>query len=277
MKLSEEQNEELNHIKDEVRKLSPQIFVGVESGIYEKPIPNATSVLLELGGQYFVVTAGHVLASELNIGFALEKKFYPLHKDLSFHYFDSDEQTLNNKFDIGIVKIEMDTVTALKSSGFQFLNYRRINFGSSQSIDNWYLLLGYPANRIKYNLANQSFSCKSYSLLTHEVVDWHEKLGLGREYKLVAKYQKRKTVRSDNGELTIGPVLEGLSGSGLWSRVDDVTKLTAIFTDWYREHNLLTATRISVVIEVIRQRYHLALPKIEDKNLELMISESFSD
>ncbi len=277
MRLLDQQNTKLNIFKSEISKFTPQIFVGKKSGIYTKPNPEATSVLLELNGHYFVVTAGHVLAHELSIGFALGRKFYPLHQDLFFYYYDSDEQTINNKWDIGVVKIESDTVDALKQFGYQFINYNHLWLSTDHSPDNWYLLLGFPAGQIKHNKARRLFKCKPFSLITKEIDDMYPKLGIGQDYKLVVKYDRKRIERSDNGETIIGPELKGVSGSGLWWLADGVPKLAAIFTDWDRKLNLLTATRTNVIVEILRQRFQIDLPKIKNQDLENLISESFVD
>ena len=75
MKLFEQENVELSNFKNDILKFTPQIFTGVERGAYVKLVPEATSILLKLNGQYFVVTAGHVLESKENLGFALIRNF----------------------------------------------------------------------------------------------------------------------------------------------------------------------------------------------------------
>lgn len=277
MELSEQQNTELSNIKNDILKFTPQVFTGVERGAYIKPVPDATSILLELGGQYFVVTAGHVLESKENLGFALDKKFHPLHNDLFLCYYDADSRSINNKYDIGIVKLENDTVAALKNTGFKFLAYENISFTISHSSDNWYLLVGYPANSIKYDLQAKSFGCRSFSLLTHELVDKHVKFNVSNDHHLIMKYERRSAIRTDTGQSIIGHKIKGVSGSGVWCRDSNHTKLVGIFTEYDENSALLMATRIHVIVEILRQRFLIDLPKTEDENLETMIRESFTD
>lgn len=274
MKISAEINAKIRNEEVKILRYTPQIFIGIERERYIVPHPEASAVLLELGEQHFLLTAGHVLDNEENLGFALEGKFYPI-SDEFFYYYNKSTDTLNHKVDIGVVRLNQDIIDAFKNSGFNFLKYSQLSLSQPYSPGNCYLLAGYPANRKKLKISTGSFSCTPFFLSTREVIDDFKKLKVLKDYKLLLNYQKRKIINPHTGDKIQGPNLKGVSGSGIWYLNNGMSTLAGIFTDWHMDYNLLAATRIEVLIEAIRQSYMINIPKIENEFLENMIKESF--
>jgi hypothetical protein len=91
---------------EEILRFTPQIYLREHKRTDGKNIsPYASSILLEIGKQHFILTAGHVIAENdpEDLGIMIGNTFYILLGDV--RYINPYLNEESNKLDIAVIKI----------------------------------------------------------------------------------------------------------------------------------------------------------------------------
>jgi len=232
---------------------------------YRNVEPLGCGVMLFIQGEYFLVTAAHLLNSEMwgdlvmpgangatvslqgelctshlgnkersNIDFAI-LRFYPkMHRHFTIYDPILEDEILMNH---SIVKKDH------------------------------YLLAGYPIRKIKKTVGEKEFTFTAFKFLTHGLQDKRlNKNGFDKNIHALVAFQNKIQSFADGGIYrAVNP--QGISGSGLYfirefnqSQLNNMrVDLVGIMIENYVDKGFLAAFKIDVIIEVIRRDYGLKM------------------
>jgi hypothetical protein len=232
-------NTELNKLV--IGKIAPYTCQFLKQDTEKGLLPFASGVLAELGGNYYILTASHVIEdwSDSN------KLFVEIrggHVSVVGKAFGTEEN--EDKLDITYIKLK-PTIVPLLQDRYQFLTIDRFLEHSKSLIEADYCAYGYPVAYQKrqndhLKPLGMAHWCKSskdkvflhygFNPLTHYVIDIQ---GKGTNIK-TGVYEKIKSEHY------------GLSGGGLW-----YTQL-----DYKRDKFISDARLIGIMIEFRKGKYH---------------------
>lgn len=123
----------------------------------------------------------------------------------------------------------------------------------------WFILLGFPRSKVRYNFEKQSVGHRALSLLAKSIAT-KEYLACKAEHEkhIVLDFNREKAIQG--GERITAPSVRGVSGGMLlWApgiatkrRVSE-TRLAAIFIEWPSPKRVLISTRVGVHLELLRR------------------------
>jgi hypothetical protein len=237
-----------------------QVFSVTE---YDTPHPLGSGVLIRFGSYHFLVSAAHVLdhlrSSTLYIGgnVGLVEVRGTASSTISPTGVRADDT-----IDIGYVKLDESAVDELGS--VSFLGPDDLDPNDAPGPTNLYIGLGFPAKSSKKDLNQKIVRSRMISVTGSVNETMYAELGLQEESHILINYDRENMVR--DGVKQAAPKPEGMSGGGLWRfdatnlRPSRIGKLVGILTEYRDRKRYMLATRISVVIESIRNEY----PELRD-------------
>ena len=252
----------------EILTFTPQLFKKVDDKEPIRIYPEASSVLLRVDGVKFLLTAGHVLQNQdyTDIGVVVNDIFYILLGEVKF--FNPAESKTNDKIDLTVWKLE-DSVASDLEQKYNFLDLEQLDLNHSVAQEYRYILTGYPVTRSKIKKHIDKIKVDPFVYLTKEAdKDLYKKMDFEEHSNIILMYDKEiKTFGTKERRHNPKPI--GLSGSGLWFLPNFIVekgqrvpfKLAGIMTEWKKQQNVVIATRIHIVTELIRKHYELQLPE----------------
>ncbi|HMJ46802.1 MAG TPA: hypothetical protein VK498_05700 [Ferruginibacter sp.] len=244
-----------------------QFFYDNEKG---EPAPTGSGLLITLAGKYFMLTAAHVIAEDYNnIYIILPDKELRLGGVLHFTPLPESGKREDDKIDIAVMELE-DKVIAEISAAFKFITIENIQIGHKIIEMPYYLSVGYPATKTKKIWGKPEISAIPYPYQTEPESAFNfKKFGFKPASHIAVKFDG-KAISEKNMRIHKAPVLNGISGSGLWFLKDfanpDMLKnkqLVGLVIEGIKApgNQVIIATRIDLVTEFIRQHFNLEIPK----------------
>jgi hypothetical protein len=215
------------------------------------PFLVGSGILLRVADDLFLITAAHVIEENrendlYTIGqfgtTALEGRFYRNASEQKDH---SDEP-----FDIGVLHLNTDTVTALGQVNEVLPNQCAI--AEPRPTRRLHLIIGYPhtKNR-KLDLRKRKVFPKTFRYYTLPASPKrHGNHGLDTATHLLLDFERRHVMPFGGHDQT-APHPAGMSGGAVWTSCFRDPKLAGILTDWKHRDSFL-AVRISLAVEIIR-------------------------
>lgn len=235
---------------DFAKKFTCQLFYGLNC--------IGSGILLKIDDDYFLVSAAHVIEENKirQMFIPNGKEFIAIEGDFKGIALEEGQNREDDKIDLAVVKLATHVVIEI-SSIFEFLSLDRIDINHNISNLNDYCLYGFPNIWTEKIVENQEF--KSMPLFLRTQLNIEQK-------RTVPKYVKNSKLIVEYGGSPNHPVAKGLSGSGLWflpqnsDGIEDIS-LVGILTDCFEYDKVITATRIDILTEILRQRFGVNIEK----------------
>lgn len=222
------------------------IFIADENG---KPDLIASSVIIEVDGQAYLITASHVLKEVLGVGspflIGVNTKYVAVEGEFTF----SEDKPKDN-FDIAFVALDKSMI---ESNAIRVLPSHKL-FQSSDKKPHILFAHGFPNSKNKQTKAlrkTTAFRVKAYAYagcIKTQDIDWEE-YDKDPDVHICMTYGKT----SDNNMPTYP---KGISGGGLWvvpHIFKDVNvKLAGVFIEYYKNEKVTFSTDIRHVVGFIK-------------------------
>jgi hypothetical protein len=232
------------------------------------PKGEACCVLLEFNNQFFALSCAHVLGDGKanEIQFIIDdNKSGRLGGKLitsSLPQFSTREDDL---WDLAVMLLNTSSIELLKVAGKTFLRMADVVTGYTQNMNDTLLIAGYPASKTKAPIENKrvKFSAEPFLFFTQEAKNFRDEYATGIHF--FGQYPRKSLLRSSSPGTAVGPIPNGLSGSGFWQVIVDEgglyrPQLIGIFTEYHDNRSLIIATKIDHHIEVIRKYFDSTIP-----------------
>lgn len=223
--------------------------------------PWASAFLLELNNNYYLCTASHVYndVKYIDIGFFIEGYFYIIEGQISL--LKVTESLENDKADIAVCKLTEESVSDLKQK-YDFLGFENIELDHEISFKSNYIIVGYPITKTKKNTKKRTIKSTPLKLSTKAYfgLKQYEKIGRDIKTNILLVFQRYKLYNFIHQRI-IAPKPTGISGCGLWHYTDGDLKLIGIMTEWVSEDAVMVATKIDILISMIRHKFDSSLPQ----------------
>lgn len=221
-----------------------------------------SGVLLTLDNRFFVVTAAHVLVKNLSNTFVLLADTKATLAGPLYH----TPGTKDDRIDLAALELTDATQLAQLQQEYHFLTLEDISTSQTHAND-LYLLVGYPARKTK--VYDGAIHAKPYPL--------QAQVATGFDYAKYGIQWATHIVLDASGDVVSAtspnphkrPILEGMSGGGLWHNGNYLLgdparekRLVGIVTEEVAERGrkTLLVTRITVLLEAMRLRFGLSIP-----------------
>lgn len=224
----------------------------------------ASAVLIRARNDRFVVTAGHVFRDNLpkQLGIAIGSTFHILSGELA--YADNSNDDVYGLIDIAVWKLSDELANDLLGT-FKFLELTALNLQHTVSQKPHYLMVGFPVSHAKTRDAGTRIKAKPFIFLTAETDhELYQRLKYAKDVNITLDYRKGAIHSFGRNTSNQGPDLVGVSGSGLWflpSLLGDSEtvpfQLVGIMSTWDKPHNVVTATRIHLVGEILARKFNI--------------------
>ncbi|MBI5525231.1 MAG: hypothetical protein HY897_02775 [Deltaproteobacteria bacterium] len=248
-------------------------------------VPEAfgSAVVLNVKGQYFAVTAAHVLEGEVDGSLWLpgndsrimvlpERRFTTL-KDAA-----DQASVTTDEIDIALVPLDENDVKNLDPD----FVVTPIEWVSTEPPDpaSFYTFVGYPASKFKVDYPRRKGGVAKYVTISGGLAK-PERWTLASKTTsthIVLFFDKKKAV-NEQGARAIPPDPHGMSGAAVWVNAvgsDKEPRLAGIGIEYRATEFCLVATRIGCVVEAIRAiRPDLSgyLPRMPDNDMGFYRSE----
>ncbi|RAJ89923.1 hypothetical protein LX87_05612 [Larkinella arboricola] len=233
------------------------------------PEPIASSVLLQIQGYYFLVTAGHVFDRKVknNIGFMINNEIHFIMGQL--RYSDVKQDETSNKVDLAILKLDPDVVQALNVK-YKFINSELISFDHSIVNTPSYLIVGYPIRKTKVDKVKRKIIPSPLIFITGEAdQSEYNRLKFDPLVNVLLKYRQKKVKNFTNKRVEQHTNPQGISGCGVWYIANFIKpegglpdfKLMGIIIEQNESKTILIATRIHILTEAIRKSFKIDVPR----------------
>jgi hypothetical protein len=246
-KLQKQIDEAMREIQVEAHHYSYPVFI---SDCKDKPDLIASSVVINIEGNTFLVTASHVLKEVLNVGssffIGVNEKYVQLEGEFVFSEHDEKDH-----FDIAFIKLSDEFI---KQNGIAALDESKLvthdHFGSIHIA----LLHGFPNSKNKQTKAlrgSNSFKVKPFAyggVIQKDFEHWDCIKKTSATHTCMG-YSKNK----DNNK-PISP--SGFSGGGVWvlpsiNNIDELY-LDSILIEYHKSHDVTVSTKIDSVVSFIK-------------------------
>jgi hypothetical protein len=226
---------------------------------------NGSSVLLQVGGRFFFVSAAHVFAAPGDGGtlhvIGDSRNVKPRLDDVVGGTDSSSPHPPKGRIDVAFVEVSSAEVERL--GGAAAVQMDKVDVDESLKPRGRYLALGYPGSKTKVHYREGTLKVNPFAYHAGRAEpEIYAALGYSPNTHLILDYDRDSVSWTDQVERQ-GPHPRGMSGGGIW-RVRNVdpeppspadAKLLAILIEYYAEQRVIVATRIAVVLEGIRLRY----------------------
>lgn len=264
-------------IAKEIANHTIQFFINNDK---EEATPYGSGVLIELDGKSFMVTAAHVIAeSPKDLFTILPNKELRLGGILLTAPLPESGKREDDKIDIAIMELAESVVNDLSKS-FKFIQSSNIDINHTVVDELKYLLLGYPETKTKKKWKKPEILAKifHYISLPDFTFDF-VKFGF-EHFTHIAIHFDGKGVSWKTGKKSTSPILNGISGSGVWyfknfpaeNSIETYQLVGIVIEQVYKgNHKAVIATKIGIVTEIIRQRYNMQIPVA--KEIKITVTE----
>lgn len=235
-------------------------FFGEQDG---KQIQCGSGVLLQVGGQHFVLTAAHVLDLLLVHSIPLflmpgeaGKKLISLTGAVFYSSEMPSSRSRNDDvMDVGFVELTAPTASELVP-GKTFLRLKDIDVRDPFYPKSWYLTAGYPS---EVNVSDYDRRTHTSTLLAYASWPYYGERGFPdyfrQEFDLFVHYMRNDSTEGDENVLASVPEPEGVSGCGMWRLAsadkpieswnpDDI-RLIGIQRSWSKKFETLRGVRVA--------------------------------
>ncbi len=249
---------------------------------WEKSVPElvGSGVLIELDGNYYIVTAAYVVQgyalkksrnpykteddyddpSEAyltlnNIGFYNDESYYPLQRVV---FTNTENGSIENDVDFAVIFLDLESANELKHS-FIFISIDKMVLNHDVNTENRYYIFGYPANGTEIIETTKIIKLMPFEYVTNGVLPQNiSGIECDIRYNLLVSYDKRRIVDTRSRQPLEHFAPQGISGCGLWYNDGErYLKLIGVMTEdkSIKEHQpLMMATKIDEIIAIIRQK-----------------------
>lgn len=260
----------VDEVSKEVLNFSPQLFS--KSGLQVEPLrpePYASGVLIKVEGNHFLLTAGHVVedVNPEDVGVMINNTFFILEGEVKYARPSDSEQ--NDKIDLAVWELNDEVIDSL-SAKYKFLEFQDIEYDHQTTTEPKYLIVGFPVTRSKLNVKTAKIKVAPFIFLTKQAEEkFYERLGFEKHSTLLLDYRKAKIESFDTKLVLQGPKPQGISGCGLWYLPKLIVnegqkvpvKLVGIMIEHHNQFNVVVATRIHVVTEILRRDFGINIPE----------------
>jgi hypothetical protein len=266
--------EYIDTFTDEIAKklirFTPQIFLKTEKSV-KRSDPGyeaiGSSLLIQIQGRKFLITAGHVVNNRIRqIGFLEGELFHAF--DGRIIYINPDEDQVSKFTDLAVCELDNISVD-FSSQHFDFLDGDTINFDYRPSNNESFLIVGFPWRKTKFDPTNKRMRVIPFRFLTDYYTGEHVgELKSFKDQNLFLGYTQRKIVDSKTGHYKKAVNPEGLSGCGVWHLpkiyLHDINKAIVniagiIIRQDEHTKQFIIATRIHIVAEILRLYFDINL------------------
>ena len=233
------------------------------SDAHGKPEAIGSAVLLAIGPFRFLISAAHVLneRSVHTLYFPTQSELVPLSGDFTRILSTTARTDEDDHVDLGVVRLSGEPWVSLDDK--YFTQWLELDHAGHFLMDYAFALLGYPLTKQRNPVEGEFLVARAYRLIALECGQRvYDQERFDPNVHLLVGFDKRKTWSVDGQEAA--PHLYGVSGGGLWSfrkhSVLEATRppwLAAIAVEWRArgQYKYVLATRISVVLDALVQRY----------------------
>ena len=270
--------------ENESRKLLKYITAIYRVDAAGNPEQFGTGVFLNVGDQYFLVTAAHVLDDNKDSTLYIpsnQSGNLVILEGASFKSVADGEDRNNDRTDVGVVVLKSDLVDEIGRDSFLPAAMTDVDdIGKQGDI---YIAMGYPAQKNgKVDLVKKNFKRRPASYTANILPD--EKLaaiGVHRGSHLLLSFKKRHS-RDTTGKDITAPDPYGMSGGPLW-RFDIYTgqqptsRLVGILIEWRDEVAGILAVRVPIVLAGIAHQFPKlgdCIPKITTVSISVKMPDS---
>ncbi len=213
--------------------------------------PFGSGVLLAIDDDIFLISAGHCFTYESWPQISMPGEGNTMinlrHGELNTTLPEGGTA----KMDIAILKFGSNMHKYVKDH-YNLVGLNNVSLSYQPKRGEKLLLTGYPITKTKRR--GRNFMAYPYKLYTQLQIDsYYEKLGIEEGCFIVTQYRKR--IVDDDGKKFFAPDLQGISGSGLWTLVENEVKLIGINTEHNKEMGYILSVRIDVVLSLIKTMY----------------------
>lgn len=223
-----------------------------------------TGVLVKNEGRYYLVSAAHVLESEVLkdiIIHAGNGQFMGL--GIINHVITSISESKtrkDDKLDFSLVEFQDTLLINMLNKNFDFLNYNQVLTNHTPiKNDLNYIILGYHGKKSQADYINDEVNLAIYVFSTRiSEFESFEKIGCTKVNNIFLEYPKRWQHLNDQDKLKKMPIPYGISGCGLWYISEDSNKnltysLVGIMTESQLKYaRVMIATKFKVVDSALR-------------------------
>jgi len=248
MNANEIVNQVMDYAQKIVNKYTYPVFVSDFKG---KPDLLASSVIIELDSEYFLVTASHVLLEVLSIDSQFIIGVNGNYQTIIGEFVHSNVEEGTDNFDIAYIPISKEFV---KTNAINVLKEEMIVMDKNRPIPHISFIHGYPNSMNKQSKAlynTTSFRVKAYAyggVIKNDFSYWSEC------EKLVDVHTCMTYGKKSDKNMPRHP--RGISGGGLWIVPEhsepEVIFLDSIFIEYYKTYSVTFSTKISEVVSFIK-------------------------
>ena len=171
----------------------------------------------------------------------------------------------DDKADIYVIELSIQTVFELKQRGQLFLNINSIITGHTLKESDRLFVIGFPANKVKAKTNEKVVIAEPLLFRTIPRLISDLKFRYSQDLHFLADYPRNTLVERNSGLNWKGPKPHGISGSGLWL-IRDLGNfnyklfLIGIFSEYDENRAILASTKIDLYIDMIRQFFDSTIP-----------------
>ncbi len=230
-----------------------------------------SGVLVSLGDQYFLISAGHVFDSfkEYEILIPGRDHLMPIFGSYSTTKIPETGSREDDKIDLGYFIFKKGVEDKLDAS-LVFLDERDIDPLDATEKNDSYTLIGYPS-QLSQSLGGRAAT--EITRISGDGVNDHryEKLGISTKSHILVQYRPKKATNSRTMLQAKGIAFGGMSGCGAfaWSKsfpdVRDIAQpnLVGILTGYSSFHSTFIITRIhSIISAMLKEFPHLPISRL---------------
>ncbi|MES2835937.1 MAG: hypothetical protein V4667_00310 [Bacteroidota bacterium] len=228
----------------------------------EKIKHDSCCIYLKTSKNHYLISAAHVFDFIKNrIGILLENEGLMSPGGevyLSQNAFLSENERMNDKIDIGVLKLNNSIVTKLNSCYKKPLTFKNIEI-SSQNKNSRYIIYGFPTGNkfTKVLYGSKKINSNAFMYYTHELNNInYEKNGYSKKENILLYLDPENIATANSVNKSKIDDLRGLSGCGVWKICNEKThyelKLIGIINFNKKGTNYVVATRIDFITEYLR-------------------------
>lgn len=211
-----------------------------------------TCTMLNLGGRYFLISAGHVmhlkekiLNNELWLWNFTNHNKYVITEDIIYN----PSENIDHWNDIAIVEIDRQYYSIPEEC---FIPLPRIFYNLKTIENNKYIIIGYPSSQNKKRLYPRRLKLpKIFAFFTNKCKDNNIK-GYGELATLICLEYNNKILEDDGKNL---PKPNGMSGGGVWilSETSEYNpRLMAIPVSYNIKKKVVNALKMDLILSLIK-------------------------
>jgi len=223
-----------------------------------------SGVLIQIGEAGILLSAGHVL-DEDSIWIPGREKFLSVYGLKGGTRLPASASRVDDRYDVGYIRLHPDLMSEMHKD-LLFLGPEDCDLEDITTQGNVYSLVGYPAKKFR---AENGVIMTSLLTFSGEGMQDHyfDLLARRPEAHIIIRHRRNRAIQFSTGYRAQPPGPEGMSGGGVFAWSKELPKLSAlrqpllsgIITDYYPQHNVFVATRLSYFMMAIRQ-HNLDLP-----------------